>query len=165
MIEIFLIYFFLLWEFYLWFCAWHYFDIRKKKTSHNMSLETTRNNRVSQLKRYVWTMNLSKDNIEQFSERLRQIRFRRRCTWIIFFGYIPSMLIISYLISPFISSENIFIFCVIAYALILMVCSIYSFFSKCPRCNNVFSYKGFSNPWNQRCLHCKLHIKADLGKS
>jgi hypothetical protein len=36
-------------------------------------------------------------------------------------------------------------------------------FSPCPRCGNHFHMSGFMPVWLRRCIHCRLHLRADKG--
>ena len=76
------------------------------------------------------------------------------------------MLIVSFFISMLPASENIAFYFAIPYMLVFMFSGLIGYYTKCPRCKNIFSHKRMSgNPWNQKCLHCGLKIKADRALS
>ncbi len=76
------------------------------------------------------------------------------------------MVIVSFLISKVSASENIAFYFAIPYMLVFMFSGLIGYYTKCPRCKNVYSHKEMlRNPWNQKCLHCGLQIKADRAAS
>jgi hypothetical protein len=106
-------------------------------------------------------MDTSTNGVSEFSDGLKRIRQRRRLHWIIFFGFIPYALILSFVISLFTDPEEYIAHISIPYMLLFGLVGSYSCYNRCPRCDNIFSIKGYVNPWNRRCLHCKLHINHD----
>lgn len=89
--------------------------------------------------------------------RLRKLRL---LMYLLFIGYLPfGVFIVSIINSEKISGIIVFIY----FLLFGFVTAINSF-SKCPRCKNIYTWKGlYANGFTTKCLHCGLSIrKKDL---
>jgi hypothetical protein len=89
---------------------------------------------------------------------LEKIKRRRRVVWLVFFGYLPFMMLVA-AAKP---AERFVISAALAYMVFFAVVIARLGLSKCPRCGKHFHYTWFwHNPWTSRCLHCGLKLRGD----
>jgi len=92
---------------------------------------------------------------------LAEIRRRRRFTWIVFWTYVPAMVILLKLLGSWALPWAAF-----AWMGLLALAGIRVTTSRCPRCANYYHWSpGWHNAWARKCLHCGLPLRpkeADL---
>jgi hypothetical protein len=89
---------------------------------------------------------------------LSRIRGRRRITWMVFLTYLPAMLLIAAVFGV-----RAFPWAAILWMALYGAAGIVVWLSRCPRCHRMYHYRGgFSNPWTQECMHCKLSLHWEI---
>ena len=100
---------------------------------------------------------LSVSDREHYAEALTDIRRRRRLLSILFLGYIPAVMALAQLVRSVMTV-------VFGWMALVAVAGLRVEWARCPRCGNHFHSTVFwHNPWTRRCLHCRLHVRADEG--
>ena len=87
-------------------------------------------------------------------EGLRRIRVRRRFMWAMLLGYVPVVMVISWLgIAPFEEVAGTLWFAMVGATWMI------SMYSRCPRCNEFFHSRIlWGNPWRTKCANCGLPL-------
>lgn len=100
----------------------------------------------------------------RYADALIDIRARRRVVWVLFFGYIPAVMVLTPLLRSVIHHRNPMFIAAISWMVLFAVASFRVTTVRCPRCASRF-HAAFlwQNPWTRRCLHCGLHVRADEG--
>jgi hypothetical protein len=100
-----------------------------------------------------------------YEQGLAEIRRRRAWMWAVFFGFFPVVIFAGFVISRFRpgpeGEATTAIVAVIWMALYAIVAT-WAGLSRCPRCGGRFDWGPFGvvNPFTQRCLHCRLPLRA-----
>lgn len=99
--------------------------------------------------------------IEEISRALKTIRHRRRLYKILLFGCSVPFFFLSLAITR---SEQAAMALTLGWTLLSTIPVVLNYLTECPRCGERF-HKGpyYQSPWTQKCLHCKLSLRADQG--
>jgi hypothetical protein len=98
---------------------------------------------------------------------LAKIRKRRAQMWAAFFAYMPAVLLVAYTAQALgLHDERIVVLTALGWMGLFAVTIVRAGWALCPRCGKRFSqrmYRGlfayWSNPFNRKCLNCKLPLK------
>jgi hypothetical protein len=86
---------------------------------------------------------------------LEEIRGRRRVLWVVFWTYVPVMVLLYQLLGSW-----VFPWVAFAWMALLGVAGIRVTLSRCPRCGEGFHWGvGRHNSWTRKCLHCGLPLR------
>jgi hypothetical protein len=86
---------------------------------------------------------------------LEEIRRRRRLLWIVFWTYVPVMVLLFKLLGGW-----VFPWAAFAWMGLLGVTGIRVSLSRCPRCGERFHWSlAWHNAWARKCLHCGLPLR------
>jgi ABC-type Na+ efflux pump permease subunit len=119
----------------------------------------------------IVTMQSDAENI--ITAGLATIRRKRRFVWIIFFLYLPAVMLFGFILRSLLHSyfpkdtESSLMMGVALFWMALFTFAIYrASFSKCPRCGKNFNIiikhrwsVGFCNPFARSCLNCGLKMR------
>lgn len=100
----------------------------------------------------------------EFEKGLAEIRRRRLTVWIIWAGYLPFGVVVSYAANllgyPKHNDPWWILPVMLAYMGVFAWAGMRAFAARCPRCHERFSSRTFwRNSWTQRCLHCQLPLR------
>jgi uncharacterized protein (DUF983 family) len=85
---------------------------------------------------------------------LARIRRRRRIVWLVFWTYIPAMVLMSLL------GEWVFPWAAFAWMALLGVTSVQVSLSRCPRCGERYHWGStWYSSWTRKCMHCGLPLR------
>ena len=77
----------------------------------------------------------------------------------VFLGFFPYMLVAGYIAQLFTASETPVILAGVAYGALFLVYSLRLALTECPRCQGLYHWNWWSNPWTRRCLNCGLSLR------
>jgi hypothetical protein len=89
-------------------------------------------------------------------EVLRRIRRRRRCLWGLILVYVPGIWLTLELTRS--DRKTGIVFGV--WVVLVAAAALWTAFSRCPRCGNLFHVHGFMPLYLGRCLHCGLGLRG-----
>jgi hypothetical protein len=95
---------------------------------------------------------------EDFGPGLSIVRLRRWYLWVVILIYVPAMWL-TLRVSPTYRAVEI-VFAV--WFVLLFAAATYSALARCPRCGNYFHMHGMTLLYLRKCLHCGLHVSADM---
>ena len=91
-------------------------------------------------------------------EGLELIRVRQRRMGHVLWGMVPFVMVAGFSGGLPPDWEMYFVGAVALYGVLLLTYSWRLAFTECPRCENFYHWKSWSDPWTQRCLHCGLRL-------
>ena len=92
------------------------------------------------------------------------IRRRRRLGWLLWLGYLPGVVLLTFALRSVIDLDVVAIVVALAWMGAAAVNHARLMRLPCPRCAGRFHVGSrWHNPWTRRCLHCGLHVRADEG--
>jgi hypothetical protein len=100
-------------------------------------------------------------DVSQYEAGLARIRARRRRVWLVFFLYIPVVLVVYFVVylagAPFEVVPATAIAWMLLYAVVIFMAG----YSRCPRCHGYFHIRRFwwHNPFARSCLNCRLPLR------
>jgi hypothetical protein len=89
---------------------------------------------------------------------MKKTRRRRKYLFGTVLIYIPALLITNKITPTDRAMGTLFVI----WVLFLIIFAFLAALSKCPRCGNYFHVNGITFLLLRRCLHCQLHINADI---
>jgi hypothetical protein len=93
-------------------------------------------------------------SLDVIGEGLEEIRRRRRFVWIVFFLFIPVVLLAHVLFGDLVAR-----YVGLSWMGLFAFVGMRVGWSRCPSCGERFHSTGYwHNPWTQKCLHCRLHL-------
>jgi len=109
-------------------------------------------------------MSFSSSTAQEIEAGLNLIRARRKRMWLIFFGYIPFMVVAVNMIALVTGSphvpESAVVILFVAYGIVWLGSGSAVSFSNCPRCHSSFFVGSMSiNPFASKCGNCGLSLK------
>lgn len=100
----------------------------------------------------------SSEDASGYHEGLRRIRIRRKYFFGVILVYIPAMWLIHSVAPDYRTMFTAFGIWVV----LLIVTCLMSAVTRCPRCGNLFHVHGMTMLYLRKCLHCQLHVNADV---
>lgn len=93
---------------------------------------------------------------------LEEIRRRRLLVWLVWVGYLPTVLLIVFGLEALgANPDDSAPFVALPYMALFAAVAIRSGYSRCPRCHEHFHRRSlYGNPWTRKCLHCGLSLHA-----
>ena len=98
------------------------------------------------------------DDPTTFAVGLAEVRRRRLWLWGVIAVYVPAIWLTLRIDSAFRVVGTVFI----VWVVLLVIVVLRSALAVCPRCGNYFHLHGMTLLYLRTCLHCQLHVTADL---